>query len=81
MALKVCISSKLGTFYNISTQLELAQLEDALKFPSDANKSMVSVEETSQFVTGKVQSAILKKEAALTVHSTYQHILDILKKV
>lgn len=67
--------------YFFNTQLELARLEDALKYPAYANKSMVQMEETSEFVTGKVQSTILKKEAALAVRSTYKHILSILKKV
>lgn len=43
-----------------------------LKFP---------IEEYAGIVTGKVQDAILRKEAALSVQDTYLRIIKIMKKV
>lgn len=55
-----------------------AQLEDNLKYASDEK---LPIEITGSILTGKLQDAYLKREAALTVWTTYNDILDVLKKV
>lgn len=59
-------------------QLELAVLEDRIKY---ANPNEFPVEKQSAIITGKVQDAILKKEAALAIRQTFIQIIDIMKKV
>lgn len=61
----------------IDLKLELAVLEDRLKY---ANPNEFPVEKQSAIVTGKVQDAILKKEAALAIRQTFIQIIDIMKK-
>ncbi|KAB0796263.1 hypothetical protein PPYR_10324 [Photinus pyralis] len=61
----------------ISLKLELAELEDRLIYEG---VEPLPIEEQAQTVTGKVQDAILKKEAAIAVRATYKNILNILKK-
>lgn len=60
-------------------QLELAELEDRLR--EEAMFGSIPEEQQAQIITGKVQDAILKKEAAITVRNTYRSILNIMKKV
>lgn len=38
------------------------------------------LEKRAEIITGKVQDAILKKEAALVVHQAYKNIINIMKK-
>lgn len=45
------------------------------------NGIKTSLELRTEAVTGKLQEATLKREAALTVRSTYKEILELLKKV
>ncbi|KAK5642351.1 hypothetical protein RI129_008518 [Pyrocoelia pectoralis] len=61
----------------ISLKLELAELEDRLTYEGEGP---LPIEQSAQIVTGKVQDAILKKEAAIAVRATYKNILNILKK-
>ncbi|KAF5280526.1 hypothetical protein FQR65_LT00277 [Abscondita terminalis] len=61
----------------IALKLELAELEDRLTYEG---VGQLAVEQQAQIVTGKVQDAILKKEAAIAVRATYKNILNILKK-
>ncbi|XP_044758332.1 uncharacterized protein LOC123316355 [Coccinella septempunctata] len=61
----------------IDLKLELAVLEDRIKY---ANPNEFPVEKQSAIVTGKVQDAILKKEAALAIRQTFIQIIDIMKK-
>ncbi|KAK4876929.1 hypothetical protein RN001_009435 [Aquatica leii] len=61
----------------IALKLELAELEDRLTYE---DLGQIPVEKQAQIVTGKVQDAILKKEAAIAVRATYKNILNILKK-
>lgn len=58
--------------------MELSELNDNLKFDKS---SKLAVELQAKIVTGKVQDAILRKEAALAVGFTYKNMLEILKKV
>lgn len=62
----------------IDLKLELALLEDRLKYQGLTNE--FPVEKQSAIVTGKVQDAILKKEAALAIRQTFIQIIDIMKK-
>lgn len=59
-------------------KLYLALLEDRVKY---AGLSKFPSEKQAEIITGKVQDAILKKEAALVVHQTYKDIISIMKKV
>lgn len=59
-------------------KLYLSVLEDRIKY---AGLLEFPAEKQAEIITGKVQDAILKKEAALVVHQTYKDILDIMKKV
>lgn len=43
--------------------------------------AQLPTERQAQTITGKVQDAILKQEAAISVKYTYKKILDLLKKV
>ncbi|KAL3275136.1 hypothetical protein HHI36_019905 [Cryptolaemus montrouzieri] len=61
----------------IDLKLELAVLEDRLKY---VNPNDFPIEKQSAIVTGKVQDAILKKEAALAIRQTFIQIIDIMKK-
>lgn len=53
-------------------------LEDRIKY---ADLEVFPCEKQAEIITGKVQDAILKKEAALVVHQTYKDILNMMKKV
>ncbi|KAK9885949.1 hypothetical protein WA026_013824 [Henosepilachna vigintioctopunctata] len=61
----------------IDLKLELAVLEDRLKY---TNPNEFPIEKQCAIITGKVQDAILKKEAALAIRQTFIQIIDIMKK-
>lgn len=61
----------------INLKLELSELDDRMKYEGHG---LIPVEQQAQIITGKVQDATLKKEAALSVKHTYHNILNILKK-
>lgn len=60
-------------------KLHLSVLEDRIKYGKFLEE--FPAERQAEIITGKVQDAILKKEAALVVHQTYKDILNIMKKV
>lgn len=60
-------------------KLHLSVLEDRIKYSKLLD--FIPAEKQAELITGKVQDAILKKEAALVVHQTYKDILNIMKKV
>lgn len=60
-------------------KLHLSVLEDRIKYAKILQ--VFPAEKQAEIITGKVQDAILKKEAALVVHQTYKDILKIMKKV
>lgn len=62
---------------NLTIQLYHSVLEDRLKYDQFTK---YPIEEYAGIVTGKVQDAILKKEAALVVKQAYTKIIDIMKK-
>lgn len=53
-------------------------LEDRLNYPE---VSQIPEEKEAEMITGKVQDAVLKREAALAVNQTYKQILAIMKRV
>lgn len=63
----------------INHKLKLANLEDCTTYTNIYGKR--PIEEQVQVVTGKVQDALLKQEAAITVRYTYKEILNLLKNV
>lgn len=70
---------KLGLRENqlIQMKLSISELEDRLEY-EDVGK--LPVEKRVGIVTGKVQDAILKMEAAITVQHTYRDLIHIMKK-
>lgn len=60
-------------------KLYLALLEDRIKYGEIMEVN--PTKNQAEIITGKVQDAILKKEAAVVVHQTYKDILRIMKKV
>ncbi|KAJ3662859.1 hypothetical protein Zmor_007198 [Zophobas morio] len=61
----------------IDLKLEQAVLEDRLKY---AFLGQIKEEKEAQIITGKVQDAILRKEAAWSIQRIYTEIRDIMKK-
>ncbi|RZC39722.1 RNA polymerase II subunit B1 CTD phosphatase Rpap2, partial [Asbolus verrucosus] len=61
----------------IELKMEQALFEDRLKY---GFLSQIEQEKTAQIITGKVQDAMLKNEAALTIKQIYTEIIDIMKK-
>lgn len=61
-------------------KLTLAYLEDCELF-KQIGRDTIPAERQAQVITGKVQDAILKQEAAIAVRLTYRSILGILEKV
>lgn len=53
-------------------------LEDRLKY---VDLGQIKQEKIAQIITGKVQDAILRREAASRISSIYRDILDIMKRV
>ncbi|KAH0815772.1 hypothetical protein GEV33_007019 [Tenebrio molitor] len=61
----------------IDLKLEEALLQDRLKYEVF---DKIKEERIAQIITGKVQDAILKKEAALAIQQTYAEIINVMKK-
>lgn len=59
--------------------MELSLIEDREIYKKYFDKMPIG--RHAEIITGKVQDATLRKEAALSVHYTYARILNILKKV
>lgn len=57
-------------------QLRKSVLEDRMTYPDDN----FPPEKRAEIITGKVQDAILKKEAAMVVHDAYLKIINIMRK-
>lgn len=58
--------------------MEEALLQDRLKYEVF---DKIKEEQVAQIITGKVQDALLKKEAALAIQQTYGEIINVMKKV
>lgn len=52
-------------------------MEDRIKY----QLLVIPEDKIAERITGKVQDAILKKEAAIVVHQAYLNIINIMKKV
>ncbi|KAJ3662855.1 hypothetical protein Zmor_007177 [Zophobas morio] len=61
----------------IDLKLEQAVLEDRLKY---AFLGQIKEEKEAQIITGKVQDAILRKEATWSIQRIYTEIRDVMKK-
>lgn len=61
----------------IDLKLEAAVLEDRLKYTIDEK---LPIELEAAVLTGKIQDAILRREAAVVVQHSYKAILDVMKK-
>lgn len=59
--------------------MNLAALEDREIYGDILGQ--LPTEKQAEVITGRVQNAILKQEAAISVRCTYKSVLDILKKV
>lgn len=59
--------------------MECSVYEDRLKYEGD--KIMLPSEKEAHLITGKVQDAILKKEAAIYIRNSYNEMIAIMKKV
>ncbi|CAH0547270.1 unnamed protein product [Brassicogethes aeneus] len=55
-------------------------LADNLNYDFAKSSKELPEEQQAQIITGKVQDAILKREAALAIRQTYTQIIDIMKK-
>jgi len=64
----------------IDLKLRYAELEDYLKFEGLSWASMLPCERLAHIITGKVQDAMLKKEAALVIRQSYKEMIAIMKK-
>ncbi|XP_050310862.1 uncharacterized protein LOC126746569 [Anthonomus grandis grandis] len=71
---------KLKTQELIDLKLRHAELEDILKFEGLSWGSMLPCERQAHIITGKVQDAILKKEAAIVIRQSYKEMIAIMKK-
>ncbi|XP_030765981.1 myosin-1-like [Sitophilus oryzae] len=64
----------------IDLKLHYAEVEDILKFEGLSWQCMFPSEKQAQIITGKVQDAILKKEAAIVIRHSYKEMIAIMKK-
>lgn len=71
---------KLKTDQLIDLKLHYAELEDIVKFESLTWASMLPCERRAHIITGQVQDAILKKEAAIVIRHSYKEMIAIMKK-
>ncbi|ERL88196.1 uncharacterized protein LOC109544771 [Dendroctonus ponderosae] len=71
---------KLKTQELIDLKLKYAELEDILRFEGLSWASMLPCERQAHIITGKVQDAILKKEAAIVIRHSYKEMIAIMKK-
>ncbi|XP_060534712.1 uncharacterized protein LOC132707068 [Cylas formicarius] len=64
----------------IQRKLRYGELEDSIKFEHLSWQSQLPNERLAHIITGKVQDAILKKEAAIVVRDTYKQMIAVMKK-
>ncbi|XP_063920466.1 uncharacterized protein LOC135135374 [Zophobas morio] len=74
---KLHYQMKLKSKQLIDLKLEESALQDRLKYEGF---DKIKEEKNAQIITGKVQDALLKKEAALQIRQTYTQISDLMKK-
>ncbi|KAF7271893.1 uncharacterized protein LOC143203836 [Rhynchophorus ferrugineus] len=64
----------------VDLKLHYAKLEDIVKFEGLSWQSILPSERQAQIITGKVQNAILKTEAAIVIRHSYKQMIAIMKK-
>ncbi|XP_019867960.1 uncharacterized protein LOC109596812 [Aethina tumida] len=70
---------KLRSQKYVELKMYASVLSDNLNYDFGKSK-LLPEEKQAQIITGKVQDAILKREAALAIRQTYTQIIDIMKK-
>ncbi|RZC32956.1 myosin-9 [Asbolus verrucosus] len=74
---KLLYQMKLKSEQLMDLKLEEALLQDRMKYEIF---DKLKEEKQAQIITGKVQDALLKKEAALAIQQTYGQIINVMKK-
>ncbi|KAJ8962954.1 hypothetical protein NQ314_005671 [Rhamnusium bicolor] len=64
----------------IELKLKRALYEDNIKYEGLSWQNMLPCERQAHFITGKVQDALLKKEAAIYIRNSYKEMIAIMKK-
>ncbi|KAG5889574.1 hypothetical protein JTB14_018558 [Gonioctena quinquepunctata] len=64
----------------IELKLKYALYEDRIKYDGLSWQTMLPSERQAHLITGKVQDAILKKEAAIYIRNSYREMISIMKK-
>lgn len=64
----------------IDWKLQYASYEDRLKYEGMFWQTMLPTERRAHIITGKVQDAILKKEAAIYIRNSYREMIAIMQK-
>ncbi|XP_023012491.1 uncharacterized protein [Leptinotarsa decemlineata] len=64
----------------IEFKLKYALYEDRLKYDGLTWQTMLPSERQAHLITGKVQDAILKKEAAIYIRNSYKEMIAIMKR-
>ncbi|KAJ8924673.1 hypothetical protein NQ315_000824 [Exocentrus adspersus] len=64
----------------IDLKLRQAKYADKIKYEGKSWKAMLPCEKAAHLITGKVQDAILKKEAAIYIRNSYKEMIAIMKK-
>nr|CAI5850002.1 unnamed protein product [Callosobruchus analis] len=64
----------------IDLKLRYALYEDRLKYDGQSWLTMLPCERTAHLITGKVNAAILRKEAAIYIRNAYKEMIAIMKK-
>ncbi|KAJ8951279.1 hypothetical protein NQ318_008182 [Aromia moschata] len=64
----------------IDLKLQAALYEDKIKYEGMSWQNMLPCERAAHLITGKVQDALLKKEAAMYIRNSYKEMIAIMKK-
>lgn len=64
----------------INLKLQYASYEDRLRFEGISWTAMLPCERQAHSITGKVQDALLKKQAAIYIRNSYKEMIAIMKK-
>ncbi|CAH1955951.1 unnamed protein product [Acanthoscelides obtectus] len=64
----------------VDLKLRYALYEDRLKYDGQSWLTMLPCERTAHLITGKVNAAILRKEAAIYIRNAYKEMIAIMKK-
>ncbi|CAH1169966.1 unnamed protein product [Phaedon cochleariae] len=64
----------------IELKLKCSAFEDRIQYEDMSWQTMLPCERQAHLITGKVQDAILKKEAAIYIRNAYKEMIAIMKK-